>query len=99
VEPSDISTGFDNPELTPKERDRALNRSVTGLILWARNEHKHHRLDDEKYTELMAVLEYVRNGKAFWRFLKALFPIFVGIAFLIMKWDALVRFSKELFSS
>jgi len=99
VEPSEISTGFDDPSLTPKERDRALNRSVTGLIMWARDEHKHHRLDDAKYTELVAVLEYVRVGKAVWRGLRAMFPIFVGIAFIIMKWDALVRFAKELFST
>jgi hypothetical protein len=97
IDPGNISTGFDNPELTPKERDRALNRSVAGLILWAREEHKQNRLDDDKYAQLLAVLEYVRFGKTVWKVGKATFPVFVGLAFLITKWDALIRFAKELF--
>lgn len=98
MHPSEISTGFDNPELTPKERDRALNRSVAGLILWAREEHKQNRLDDSTYSELLAVLEYVRFGRTALKVGKALFPLFVGLAFAITKWDALVKFAKELFS-
>jgi hypothetical protein len=98
-DPDAISTSFDNPDLTPKERDRALNKSVTGLILWAREAHKHNQLDDPTYTELLAVLEYVRLGKTAWKVGKALFPIFVGVAFVITKWDALIRFARELFTS
>lgn len=98
MHPSEISTGFDDADLTSKERDRALNHSVRALIYWAREEHKQNRIDDSKYAQLIAVLEYVRVGKAVFRGLKALFPLFVGLAFLITKWDALVKFAKELFS-
>lgn len=94
--PSDIPTDFDNPELPPKERERALHRTVRGLLDWAHHAHQRKEIDDKTYQELVAVLEYVRLGKLAWRVAKATFPVFAGLAFLVTKREAVERFITEL---
>jgi len=95
--PTEIPTDFDNPDLEPNERERALHKTVRGLLLWARIAHTNKQIDDKTYSELISVLEYVRMGKLFWRFAKASFPIFVGLGLLLTKREAFERFLSELF--